>query len=373
MASPPAQRELAPPPMPSRSRAADGPIPGEANYPDPGMAPTPSPEPQQPHHNPAANLAAIIAQRTGTMSPTAGDKGLASPSLPTTSRPQYTPDASDDDNDAPPPPMPQRPQSQSRSQSQSYPSPRPTQQPRFAEPPLIRNATSHPPSHSPPPRSPGGAFHLYHLHEVIPHMGKNKKLPTVLGINVGRGLLTLAPEKAKDGPTQEWTAEKLAHYSIEGKHVFVELVRPSKSVDFHAGAKDTAREIVEMLGEIAGMVRVGGQMGEVVEAANRGTGRGGAGGAKRGRMVYGFAAQGDDEVSVGVDEEVVVLDDVASEEWWKVRRVRGGQVGVVPSSYVEITGMAESESMGGGANAGRSTVEQNRAEEARLARDAAHR
>lgn len=359
---PPQQRALAPPPMPPRPVAADDPIPGEADYPDPGQGPTPSPEP--PAANPAAALAGIIAHKTG--SAPAVDRGLVSPPLP--QRPQYTPDESEEEE--PPPPKPARPQ------SQTQPSPTPQYvSSRFAEPPGVMP--------SPPGnraisgnwndqneeeslRSPGG-FHLYNVHEMVSHMGKNKKMPTTLGINIAKGLITISPEKSRDGPSQEWTAEKLTHYSIEGKHVFLELVRPSKSVDLHAGAKDTAREIVAQLGELAGASRLEGL--KEVWAASEGTG---ASGKKKGKMLYEFIAQGDDEVTVAVDDEVIILDDTRSEEWWMVRRLKNGKEGVVPSNYVEITGTIQTApDTITGLNAAKSTVEQNRLEEERLARDAA--
>ncbi|KAK5743306.1 cytoskeletal protein binding protein [Elasticomyces elasticus] len=373
------QRELAPPPsMPIRSRpAAEEAIPGEADYPDPGLGPSPSPDPTQQQHNPAAGLAAIIAQRTGgqQQSPSS-DRALASPPLPSR-RPQYTPDQSDDEDEQPPP-MPTRPRSQQTPQPTPRIASQPLQSPRqissYTPPafaPAVEDDYENPSQQFTPSRlanSPSGAFHLYNIHETISHIGKNKKLPTVLGINIPRGLITIAPEKSKDGPTQEWTAEKLTHYSIEGKHVFVELVRPSRSVDFHAGAKDTAKEIVGMLGELAGWQRGGGGFDEVLDAASSGTG----GGKKRGRMLYEFMAQGDDEVTVDVGDEVLVLDDKGSEEWWKVRRVKNGREGVVPSSYVEVLGRVEGGGDGGvpGLRDARGTVEFNRSEEERLAKQA---
>ncbi|KAK4545701.1 hypothetical protein LTR36_002655 [Oleoguttula mirabilis] len=366
LASPPRQqRALAPPPMSSRPTVADDePLPGESDYPDPGLGPSPEPR----SANPAAALAGIIAQRTGGAQPSpTAERGFASPPLP--SRPQYTPEESDEEEA--PPPMPQRPR------SQVMPSPTVTQyaSPRFAEPPGVMP--------SPPVNrhisssydqddedvghhSPGG-FHLYNVHEMVSHMGKSKKMPTTLGINIAKGLIMISPEKSKDGPSKEWTAEKLAHYSIEGKHVFVELVRPSKSVDFHAGAKDTAQEIVAQLGELAGAVRAEG-LREVL-AASAGTG---AAGLKKGQMLYEFMAQGADEVTVAVGDDVIVLDDTKSEEWWMVRRLKNGKEGVVPSSYVDITGtVARAPDSITGLDAARSTVEQNRLEEERLARQAA--
>ena len=209
--------------------------------------------------------------------------------------------------------------------------------------------------------SPRG-YHLYNIHEMISHMGKNKKMPTTLGINVAKGVIMIAPEKSKDGPQQQWSAEKLTHYSIEGKHVFMELVRPSKSIDFHAGARDTANEIVAALGELAGAARAEG-LKEVWAAGSRVSGQ------RKGHMLYEFMAQGDDEVTVAVDDEVVVLDDTQSEEWWMVRRVRNGKEGVVPSSYVEVTGTVSAPA-NTGLDSARSIVEQNRLEEERLTREA---
>jgi actin cytoskeleton-regulatory complex protein SLA1 len=202
---------------------------------------------------------------------------------------------------------------------------------------------------------------MYNISEMVSVMGKRKKMPTTLGINSATGVIMIAPEKARDGPEQTWTAEKMTHYSIEGKHIFLELVRPSKSIDFHAGAKDTAYEIVSVLGELAGAVRAEG-LREVLLA---GSGQS----QKKGQILYDFMAQGDDEVTVAVGDEIILLDDIKSDEWWKVRRLRNGKEGVVPSSYVEITGTVDVPSATTGINAGKSTAEQNRLEEERLAKE----
>lgn len=201
---------------------------------------------------------------------------------------------------------------------------------------------------------------MYNINEMVSVMGKRKKMPTTLGINNATGVILIAPEKERDGPEQKWTADKMTHYSIEGKHVFVELIKPSKSADFHAGAKDTAEEIVRALSDLAGSVRAD-ELNKEIFA--------GVGGQKKGKILYDFMAQGDDEVSVAVEDEVIVLDDTKSDEWWQVRRLKNGKEGVVPSSYVEVTGMIQAPASSSGINAGRSTVEQNRLEEERLAKD----
>ncbi|KAJ6106759.1 hypothetical protein N7512_010276 [Penicillium capsulatum] len=203
-------------------------------------------------------------------------------------------------------------------------------------------------------RSPSG-YHIYNINEMVEVMGKRKKMPTTLGINLVTGIIFISPEG--DDRQQEWSGDKLENYSIEGKHVFVDLVRPSKSYDFHAGAKDTAQEVVAALGEIAGATRAEG-LREVIAAGK------GGGGQKKGQILYDFMAQGDDEVTVANGDEVVIIDDTKSEEWWMVRRMKNGKEGVVPSSYVEITGFVSSEPTG--IDSGLSNVEKNRLEEAKL-------
>ncbi|CAG8513808.1 2519_t:CDS:10, partial [Dentiscutata heterogama] len=55
---------------------------------------------------------------------------------------------------------------------------------------------------------------------------------------------------------------------------------------------------------------------------------------KVGIALYDFDAQGDDEISIQEGDEVWVIDDVSSDEWWKCRK--GDEEGMVPSSYIEI-------------------------------------
>ncbi|CAG8625192.1 10688_t:CDS:10 [Funneliformis caledonium] len=54
---------------------------------------------------------------------------------------------------------------------------------------------------------------------------------------------------------------------------------------------------------------------------------------KFGVALYDFDAQGDDEVSIREGDELWVIDDVSSEEWWKIKK--GDEEGVVPASFIE--------------------------------------
>ena len=333
-------------------------VAGQVEQPPPSSSIEPASPP-----GPAAAIAGIMSNRSAPP-PVAEPSTTSTIDRSSHQRSQYTPE--DSDEDSPRPSLPRRPPSQQLSPPPTqYASPRsPDSDGGVAPSPPYNRAINQDRSEDRGHPSPGG-FHLYNINEMVSAIGKKKKLPTTLGLNLATGMVMIAPEKSRDGPQQEWSAEKLTHYSIEGKHVFMELVRPSKSVDFHAGAKDTAQEIVAGLGEIAGAARAEG-LREVLEI--------GAGGnsQKKGSILYDFMAQGDDEVTVGIGDDVVVLDDTKSEEWWMVRRLKNGKEGVVPSSYVEITGTTAPTSTTG-INAGKSTVEQNRLEEERLAKEALKR
>ncbi|OKL56973.1 hypothetical protein UA08_07780 [Talaromyces atroroseus] len=333
---------------------------------EPEEYPSAESSPTIPDSSPAAAIAGILHRQHGSMS--SHDTSRAVPAAPQAFA------APEEEEEGPPPALPTRPPSGTSSARKTLrfddeeevapPQPPRPQHPQLTltqeedarvqeSPPYSRVGYS-----APSPHSPSG-YRLYNVNEMISVMGKRKKMPTTLGINVPKGTIFISADGSDDDSQQEWTADKLTHYSIEGKHVFIELVRPSKSADFHAGSKDTAHELVAALGEIAGAYRAEG-LREVLEA-----GQGGSGIQKKGQVLYDFMAQGNDEVTVASGDEVIILDDSKSDEWWMVRRIKNGREGVVPSSYVEITGLVELSS----AAASSKTVNQNRLEEERLAKE----
>ncbi|KAK3394051.1 hypothetical protein B0H63DRAFT_33376 [Podospora didyma] len=340
-----------PPPLPVRAELASPPLPARNVPSEPSSPAAP---------NPAAALAGLMAGRSVSSSRAPAPIAIPPP------RQQYVSDESEEDPKSPP--LPTRPRGESQvSIDQAYgpspPLPQPERQQSLDEySPRTPQIPQSPPLTA--PLTPGG-FHMYNISEMVSVMGKKKKMPTTLGINLRTGVILIAPERSQDGPSQEWSADRMTHYSQEGKHIFMELVRPSKSIDFHAGAKDTAGEIIAMLGEMAGAARAGEGLREVIMASSGHT-------QKKGVILYDFMAQGEDEVTVAVGDEVIILDDSKSEEWWQVRRIKNGKEGVVPSSYIEVTGTIDIPvpPSSSGINAGKSTVEQNRLEEARLTKEA---
>ncbi|KAI4648133.1 hypothetical protein J4E93_004544 [Alternaria ventricosa] len=361
------------PAAPSPALPSRPPMPPATDSFDDDQPPTPDTPPQP---SPAAALAGIIQKKSQEAAPRSTISPPPNVSAPPRQqrRVQFTPEESDEE--VPAPRLPQRPE------SEVY-SPPPTQYAHARSPsPPVRSPPPRsvtfdqydPPSRDEQPATPmsGSGYHLYNIYEYITQPGKNKKMPITLGVNIPKGMIMIAPEKSRDGPQQEWSADKMEYYSQEGKHIFMELKQPSKSVDFHCGAKDTASEIMLALGELAGAAKSAG-LREVLAA-----GSGNSNVQKKGVMLFDFMAQGDDEVTVGLGDEILVLDDSASDEWWKVRRLKNGKEGVVPANYVEVTETVPIHAPAAaiarsGTNAGRSVVEQNRREEEELARQAARR
>lgn len=340
-----------PPPLPVRTPAVDvasPPLPARNVPSEPSSPAAP---------NPAAALANVMG---GTRS--ASSHHTPAP-LDLAPRRAHFADDSNDEDSAKSPPLPTRPRGDSLI-AESHRSPIPIDQTSNGD---YSPRTPHTPMSPQTAQLAPGGFHMYNINEMMSVMGKKKKMPTTLGINLRTGVILVAPERQSDGPSQEWSGDRMTHYSREGKHVFMDMVRPSKSFDFHAGAKDTAEEIVAMLGELAGAIRAEG-LKEVIMA---GTG-GGKKTQKKGVILYDFMAQGDDEVTVGVGDEVIIVDDTKSDEWWQVRRLKNNKEGVVPSSYIEVTGTIDvaPPPSTAGINAGKSTVEQNRLEEQRLTKEA---
>jgi hypothetical protein len=373
---PQSEPEPTPEPLPAAQAVPEEPpapvLPQRPVYTEPEEDETPEPRSQvMSVQGPAAAIAGILHKQHGSMSSHGTSRAIPPPPQPST-QPTHAPVDHEDEEESPAPALPRRPPSQQVTppmRQPSPPEPSPPPRPQHTSVREIEGGIQESPPYArvgnpvPSPRSPSG-YHIYNISEMVSVMGKRKKMPTTLGINVATGTIFISPEGSGDSSHQEWTADKLTHYSIEGKHVFLDLIRPSRSIDFHAGAKDTAHEIVGALGEIAGAYKAEG-LREVIAAGQGGHVQ------KKGQILYDFMAQGDDEVTVAIGDEVIVLDDSKSEEWWMVKRLKNGREGVVPSSYIEITGIVTPPPSTAGINAGRSTVEQNRLEEERLAKEAA--
>ncbi|KAF3904617.1 hypothetical protein ABW21_db0204718 [Orbilia brochopaga] len=177
----------------------------------------------------------------------------------------------------------------------------------------------------PPPLAPPIASPTTTAYTPPPPTRKEKKIPCLL--ELGNGKIVLQPQKRSIPPTV-WDIEDLQTYSADSKHVGLDLTSPIRSLDLRAESKEVASEIIRDLGEMRGAARATG-LGEIIAAAT-------SSGKRLGIVLYDFEAQGSDEVSVSIGDEVAILNDSQSDEWWSVRRMKNGKEGVVPSSYIEL-------------------------------------
>ncbi|KAF8487578.1 hypothetical protein JB92DRAFT_3021974 [Gautieria morchelliformis] len=217
---------------------------------------------------------------------------------------------------------------------------------------------------------------------------KGKKKKGTLG--VGNGAVFFASESDKT-PVQKWQTSAIEGIKVEkSKHVHLEIGGAETiNLHFNVGSKDTADAIVKKLESSRALsarvsssissapdaslppespppspisVNVGpaqklnrngatvhfapspslipspitatavdGEEEEGEEAVSQG---------EIGSALYDFVADGEEELSVKEGEQLVILDKVSSDEWWKCRNAHGAE-GVVPASYVEaVEGVA---------------------------------
>ena len=204
-----------------------------------------------------------------------------------------------------------------------------------------------PPEPSPPPAAQPTRYQTWAVQEVD---GKKKKKGT---LGIGNMEISWAPDKSSES-IQTWSITSLINYSTEKKHVFIDLQSPPRaaSFDFHAGSSNTAAEINQVLGDMAGAARAPGireiagalkaplpaipaNSGLAKKEENSGFPKQDDDDADYATVLYDFEAQGEDEVTVRAGAKVIILDDRASPDWWKIRV--GRKEGVIPADYLETS------------------------------------
>lgn len=241
------------------------------------------------------------------------------------------------EEDEVPPPMPSRPSSQSVSAPRE-PSPDTLRTP--TRPELISREEI-----SPSGAEAGGSqehnFDGEYFRWYIDEVDGRKKRAVILSI--GNGLIILKPNVSNPKKLKlrsalsldnNWRIRDLIQFSSEKKHVFLSLKNPESEIELHAGSKDVAEAICTILGDLKGAENQKG-LREVARAALTKTG---SNNKKVGRLMYDFESQGSDELGVQENDEVYIIDDSKSKEWWMCERASDGRRGVVPSSYIEIVG-----------------------------------
>lgn len=189
-----------------------------------------------------------------------------------------------------------------------------------------------------------GEFFTWYIDEVE----GRKKRPVVFSI--GKGMIITKPNtqntkklRLKSASTldQVWRIRDLKDYSNEKKHLFLELTNPDTSLELHTGLKDVAEAIVSILADLKGAEEARG-LREVAQASKASTSDRNR---KVGILTYDFQAQGRDELGAKEGDEVYILDQSKSKDWWMCEKVLNGRKGVIPSSYIEIVGTSNLDKM----------------------------
>jgi len=162
--------------------------------------------------------------------------------------------------------------------------------------------------------------------------------------------------------------ELLAVSQPSSKNLELSFSNLAEPLLFHTGSSDTAKAIIAKLETSKAAA---GEALELVEASRQVQSDGeddyddaptepkavrwadptpapaaATGSAEKGKVMYDFEAQGDDELTVN-ENDVITVVDKENDEWWLVRN-SAGQEGVVPAQYIEIGDAASSSSAPGG-------------------------
>ncbi|EMG50986.1 Cytoskeleton assembly control protein, putative [Candida maltosa Xu316] len=226
-----------------------------------------------------------------------------------------------DDEEAPPPPMPTRPTQEASSSSAAAAD-------NYEREENVDQDNGH---------SYDGEFFTWYIDEVD---GRKKR---AIKLSIGQGLIIIKPNtnnpkklrlRSSSSLDNQWRVRDLLNFSHEKKHVFLEFKNPATSLELHAGSKDVAEAIMAILGDLKGAESAHG-LKEVAKASQASTN---GNNKKIGRLLYDFEAQGEDELNSKEGDEVYIINEKKSKDWWMVQNVDTGRQGVVPSSYIEIVG-----------------------------------
>lgn len=165
---------------------------------------------------------------------------------------------------------------------------------------------------------------------------------------IGKGLIVLKPNlqspkklriRSSSQLDNEWKIRDLLSFSSEKKHLFLEFKNPSASIELHCGSKDVADAIMSILADLKGAESAKG-LKEVERAAQAGESH-----KKTARLLYDFKSQGSDELGCREGDEVYIINESKSSDWWMCESIDTGRQGVVPSSYLEIVNSSSLDKM----------------------------
>ncbi|CAX43430.1 cytoskeleton assembly control protein, putative [Candida dubliniensis CD36] len=217
-----------------------------------------------------------------------------------------------------------------------------------------------------------GEFFTWYIDEVD---GRKKR---AIKLSIGQGLVIIKPNttnpkklrmRSSSSLDNQWRIKDLITFNNEKKHVFLEFKNPAASLELHAGSKDVAEAIMAILGDLKGAEAAHG-LREVAKASKASANESNR---KIGRLLYDFEAQGDDELDCKEGDEVYIIDQKKSKDWWMVENRETRRQGVVPSTYIEIVSTSNLDKLTDGPLRTKSTKSKGRVVEAKDKRSSHHR
>ncbi|XBW36597.1 hypothetical protein QEN19_002169 [Hanseniaspora menglaensis] len=174
-------------------------------------------------------------------------------------------------------------------------------------------------------------FMSWNVQEII---NRSKKVKAKL--TLGNTIISFVSENSPNGQPEEWPLSKLVSYDLEKKHLFLDFVSPSASLELHTGTTANGREIFDRLSEIKGSYSSK-SLDQIKKASTVSPERQQK--LKENRMakvIIDFSAKEDNELTIKTGDKVYVLNDSASDDWTLVELVSApGKKGVVPSQFIE--------------------------------------
>ncbi|OBA25752.1 hypothetical protein HANVADRAFT_41561 [Hanseniaspora valbyensis NRRL Y-1626] len=174
-------------------------------------------------------------------------------------------------------------------------------------------------------------FMSWNVQEII---DRSKKVKGKL--TIGNTVISFISENSPNGKPEEWSIANLVSYDLEKKHLFLDLVSPSASLELHTGTTSNGREIYDRLSEIKGQYSSK-SLDQIKNASTISPERKKQLKDKRmANVLIDFIAESSDELTIRTGDKVNVLNDTNSKDWTLVELVDyPGKKGVVPSQFIE--------------------------------------
>lgn len=203
---------------------------------------------------------------------------------------------------------------------------------------------------------------------------KKKKKKSKGNLTVGNGLLCYGSETDTTTPVQQYPILDVTKFLFDGKNLHIEISGSRPAVlDLQASSKSEAKAILVKISDTRSLAqRAATHIKPTTHAPESTSISYGAGPKSRdapeghanppatpphpnqsspqaceprwATVLYTFAAESGDEVSVNENEQVLVLDYKREDGWWRVEKTDGRQ-GIVPSTYVQFSDEPASESV----------------------------